>query len=232
MVLEIPLIADLQELLRQAQGSRLEAHELCHLPESADASPTLPHPLFDDAFSRMCNPFEMYAEEDARDESTLLASLPQLVVIGAQSAGKSSLVESLVGLGEVLPRGCDLVTRRPLVLNLVPLPSTNRKPSMPAAGNGSSPPMTPLQSATPPKDQKRWWAEFAHAPGQIFSNSHAIRTEIEAETARYVGGGSSSKRVSREPIHLTIHSPHVRTPFILMMTIPNTQPSPHAPSHL
>ncbi|KAG0716154.1 Dynamin-1-like protein [Chionoecetes opilio] len=44
--------------------------------------------------------------------------LPQIVVVGSQSAGKSSVLESLVGRS-FLPRGIGIVTRRPLVLQLV-----------------------------------------------------------------------------------------------------------------
>ena len=43
--------------------------------------------------------------------------LPRLVSLGAQSAGKSSVVESIVGR-DFLPRGAGIVTRCPLVLNL------------------------------------------------------------------------------------------------------------------
>jgi len=43
--------------------------------------------------------------------------LPQIVVIGGQSSGKSSVLENLVGR-DFLPRGNELVTRRPLILQL------------------------------------------------------------------------------------------------------------------
>eukprot|EP00656_Telonema_subtile_P000178 TRINITY_DN1008_c0_g1_i4.p1 TRINITY_DN1008_c0_g1~~TRINITY_DN1008_c0_g1_i4.p1 ORF type:complete len:304 (-),score=55.88 TRINITY_DN1008_c0_g1_i4:29-940(-) len=43
--------------------------------------------------------------------------LPQIVVVGSQSAGKSSVLENLVG-HDFLPRGSNIVTRRPLVLHL------------------------------------------------------------------------------------------------------------------
>ena len=43
--------------------------------------------------------------------------LPQLVVVGAQSSGKSSIIESIVGK-DILPRGSGIVTRRPLILQL------------------------------------------------------------------------------------------------------------------
>ena len=48
----------------------------------------------------------------------LLLSLPQIAVIGGQSAGKSSVLESFVGK-DFLPRGNNIVTRRPLVLQLI-----------------------------------------------------------------------------------------------------------------
>mgnify|MGYP000297676542 CR=1 FL=1 len=43
--------------------------------------------------------------------------LPQIVVVGAQSSGKSSVLESIVGR-DFLPRGSGIVTRRPLILQL------------------------------------------------------------------------------------------------------------------
>jgi GTPase SAR1 family protein len=45
-------------------------------------------------------------------------SLPRIAVLGLQSAGKSSLLESIVGF-DFLPRGEGVVTRRPLELRLV-----------------------------------------------------------------------------------------------------------------
>ncbi|XP_064189601.1 dynamin 3a isoform X3 [Anguilla rostrata] len=47
--------------------------------------------------------------------------LPQIAVVGGQSAGKSSVLENFVGR-DFLPRGSGIVTRRPLVLQLI---STN-----------------------------------------------------------------------------------------------------------
>src|SRR5271156_2737155 len=48
--------------------------------------------------------------------------LPQIVVVGSQSSGKSSVLENIVGR-DFLPRGTGIVTRRPLVLQLI-----NRRP--------------------------------------------------------------------------------------------------------
>jgi GTP-binding protein EngB required for normal cell division len=55
-------------------------------------------------------------------------SLPRIAVLGTQSAGKSSLLESIVGM-DFLPRGDGVVTRRPLELRLVHVPhGQNDKP--------------------------------------------------------------------------------------------------------
>lgn len=47
-------------------------------------------------------------------------NLPRIAVLGMQSSGKSSVLESIVGL-DFLPRGEGVVTRRPLELRLVHL---------------------------------------------------------------------------------------------------------------
>ncbi|CAO4387008.1 unnamed protein product [Caenorhabditis nigoni] len=44
--------------------------------------------------------------------------LPQIAVVGGQSAGKSSVLENFVGK-DFLPRGSGIVTRRPLILQLI-----------------------------------------------------------------------------------------------------------------
>jgi hypothetical protein len=52
--------------------------------------------------------------------------IPRIVVLGSQSSGKSSLLESIVGI-DFLPRGDGLVTRRLLEIRLVNL-SSNQSP--------------------------------------------------------------------------------------------------------
>ncbi|EOA16033.1 hypothetical protein CARUB_v10004162mg [Capsella rubella] len=109
-------------------------------------------------------------------------ALPQVAVVGSQSSGKSSVLEALVGR-DFLPRGNDICTRRPLVLQLVQTKSRS---------NGGS-------------DDE--WGEFRHLPEntRIYDFSE-IRREIEAETNRLVGG---NKNVADKQIRLTIHSPNV-----------------------
>lgn len=49
---------------------------------------------------------------------SMALDLPQIAVVGGQSAGKSSVLENFVGR-DFLPRGSGIVTRRPLVLQLI-----------------------------------------------------------------------------------------------------------------
>lgn len=49
-------------------------------------------------------------------------TLPSIVVVGSQSSGKSSVLEAIVG-HEFLPKGLNMVTRRPIELTLVNVPN-------------------------------------------------------------------------------------------------------------
>ncbi|KAF2742046.1 hypothetical protein M011DRAFT_497748 [Sporormia fimetaria CBS 119925] len=51
-------------------------------------------------------------------------TLPSIVVIGSQSSGKSSVLEAIVG-HEFLPKGSNMVTRRPIELTLVNTPDSH-----------------------------------------------------------------------------------------------------------
>ncbi|KAM5555644.1 dynamin-related protein 5A [Rosa sericea] len=64
---------------------------------------------------RACTALGDHGEESAMP--TLWDSLPTIAVVGGQSSGKSSVLESIVGK-DFLPRGSGIVTRRPLVLQL------------------------------------------------------------------------------------------------------------------
>ncbi|KAL2342049.1 hypothetical protein Fmac_009989 [Flemingia macrophylla] len=89
----------------------------------------------------------------ARVGSQSTIDLPQVAVVGSQSSGKSSVLEALVGR-DFLPRGNDICTRRPLVLQLV---QTKRKPDT-------------------PDDE---YGEFLHLPGRRFHDFSDIRREIQ-----------------------------------------------------
>ncbi|CAN1254459.1 Dynamin-related protein 5A [Linum perenne] len=88
---------------------------------------------------------------------TLWDSLPAIAVVGGQSSGKSSVLESIVGK-DFLPRGSGIVTRRPLVLQLHKLDEGSRE-----------------------------YAEFLHLPRKRFTDFAAVRKEIADETDRETG---------------------------------------------
>ncbi|KAM6926147.1 dynamin-1-like protein isoform 3-T3 [Lycodopsis pacificus] len=127
-----------------------------------------------------------------------IIQLPQIVVVGTQSSGKSSVLESLVGR-DILPRGTGIVTRRPLILQLVHIDSEDcRKTS---------------EENEPKKNGRLYrgidgeeWGKFLHTKSKIYTDFEEIRHEVEAETERISG---NNKGISDEPIHLKIFSPHV-----------------------
>ncbi|KAL3024447.1 hypothetical protein AAZX31_04G122000 [Glycine max] len=104
----------------------------------------------------------------ARVGSQSTIDLPQVAVVGSQSSGKSSVLEALVGR-DFLPRGNEICTRRPLVLQLV-------------------------QTKAPEDDE---YGEFLHFPGRKFHDFSEIRREIQIETDREAGGnkGVSDKQI-------------------------------------
>ena len=79
--------------------------------------------------------------------------LPQVAVVGSQSSGKSSVLEALVGR-DFLPRGSDICTRRPLLLQLI------RRP-------------------TKADEAVEEWGEFLHLKGKKFFDFSGIRREIQ-----------------------------------------------------
>ncbi|KAH7123745.1 dynamin-1 [Dendryphion nanum] len=123
--------------------------------------------------------------------------LPQIVVVGSQSSGKSSVLENIVGR-DFLPRGSGIVTRRPLILQLINLPSDRDDAS---DNDEVHVPHTPASVAG-----QQEWAEFHHSPGRRVYDFAEVKREIEAETARIAG---NNKGINRAPINLKIYSPHV-----------------------
>ncbi|KAI1276629.1 Dynamin central region-domain-containing protein [Xylaria sp. FL0933] len=119
--------------------------------------------------------------------------LPQIVVVGSQSAGKSSVLENIVGR-DFLPRGSGIVTRRPLILQLINVEEDESEPDAHAAYRN------------PTQARRSEWAEFHHIPGRRFTDFGDVKREIENETSRVAG---SNKGINRQPINLKIYSPHV-----------------------
>ncbi|XP_053741108.1 dynamin-1-like protein isoform X1 [Synchiropus splendidus] len=127
-----------------------------------------------------------------------IIQLPQIVVVGTQSSGKSSVLESLVGR-DILPRGTGIVTRRPLILQLVHIePEDRRKTSEENEIKNNGRLFRGIDG-----DE---WGKFLHTKNKIYTDFEEIRREIESETERITG---NNKGISDEPIHLKIFSPHV-----------------------
>ncbi|KAM1846700.1 hypothetical protein ACFX14_011070 [Malus domestica] len=88
---------------------------------------------------------------------SLWEALPTVAVVGGQSSGKSSVLESVVGR-DFLPRGSGIVTRRPLVLQLHKI-----------------------------DEGRSEYAEFLHCPKKKFTDFASVRKEISDETDRITG---------------------------------------------
>eukprot|EP01084_Bolivina_argentea_P062150 113644_1 len=116
--------------------------------------------------------------------------LPQIAVVGSQSVGKSSVLENIVGR-DFLPRGSDIVTRRPLILQLFNTSHLNK------LSNSDD-------SKREEKDNKNnlTWGEFLHSGSKKYYDFNEIRKEIEKETDRV----APNKAISYEPINLKIFS--------------------------
>ena len=126
-----------------------------------------------------------------------MANLSSQVVVGSQSSGKSSVLENIVGR-DFLPRGSGIVTRRPLVLQLINIPS--ERDDRPESDEVHVPHIAASVAG------QGEWAEFHHMPGQKFYDFVEVKREIENETARIAG---NNKGINRQPMNLKIYSPHV-----------------------
>ncbi len=107
------------------------------------------------------------------------------------------MLENIVGR-DFLPRGSGIVTRRPLILQLINIPS--ERDDKPENDEVHIP-----HTAASVAGQGEW-AEFHHIPGQRFHDFAEVKREIENETARIAG---NNKGINRQPINLKIYSPHV-----------------------
>ena len=124
-------------------------------------------------------------------------------MLGSQSSGKSSVLENIVGR-DFLPRGTGIVTRRPLILQLI-----NR---MPESGEVGEP-----TGQTNPHE----WGEFLHLPGEKFHDFQRIRDEIVRDTELKTGKNAG---ISAQPINLRIYSPHVLT--LTLVDLPGLTKNP------
>ncbi|CED84095.1 dynamin gtpase [Phaffia rhodozyma] len=122
------------------------------------------------------------------DQSDAL-KLPSIVVIGSQSSGKSSVLEAIVG-HEFLPKGDNMVTRRPIELTLIHTPPTAARPN-------------PVEHGDFPSLGISGITDFR----QIQKTLTDLNLSVPA-----------SQAVSDEPIDLRIYSPHV--PDLTLIDLP------------
>lgn len=97
-----------------------------------------------------------------------------------------------------MPRGTGIVTRRPLVLQLI-----NRQSNL---TNGDA--NEEVSSAGDKEANADEWGEFLHIPNQKFHDFNKIRDEIVKETEAKAGRNTG---ISPAPINLRIYSPNVLT---------------------
>lgn len=111
-------------------------------------------------------------------------NLPQIIVVGSQSSGKSSVLESLVGKA-FLPRGTGIVTRAPLILQIIRYNKEERDSMIEITKN----------------EKIKEWACFLHKPHYIFHVFDEVREEIENRTSVIAG---NNKNITHEPIVLKV----------------------------
>lgn len=100
-----------------------------------------------------------------------------------------------------LPRGSGIVTRRPLVLQLINRPS-------PANLQTNGVTESDLKATSDKEANVDEWGEFLHLPAQKFYDFNKIRDEIVKETEAKAGRNVG---ISPAPINLRIYSPNVLT---------------------
>uniref|UniRef100_A0A914QKF2 Uncharacterized protein n=1 Tax=Panagrolaimus davidi TaxID=227884 RepID=A0A914QKF2_9BILA len=108
--------------------------------------------------------------------------IPQIVVLGDQSVGKSSTLEAIVGKG-FLPRGGEgMVTRCPILLHLVRVPEND-------------PRRKHLKEGSRSED----WATFKEEDGtdsEVFTDFNKVREEISNRTDKICAAGVSEKVIN------------------------------------
>ncbi|KAF8407584.1 hypothetical protein HHK36_006718 [Tetracentron sinense] len=159
---------------------------------------------------------------------SLWEALPSVAVVGGQSSGKSSVLESVVGR-DFLPRGSGIVTRRPLVLQLHK--TEQGQAEYAEFLHAPRKRFSDFGMLNLDKYVFSLWIKFnvlsiasynielvihflrfvnmlsivSEAMDNLFAYAASVRKEIQDETDRITG---KSKHISNIPIHLSIYSPN------------------------
>ena len=124
--------------------------------------------------------------------------IPKLVVVGSQSSGKSSILNSILGL-DILPTGSNMVTRGPLQLELIQS-KTEVKAIFGEYLDGSWINLNEINIDFPnPTDEQK----------------SEIRSMINQLTNQYAGNGMN---ITDNPIYLRIYSPNI--PNLSLVDLP------------
>lgn len=104
-----------------------------------------------------------------------------------------------------MPRGTGIVTRRPLILQLINRAASEQPQTNGVNGDSKTESLIKTDNN---ETNAHEWGEFLHIPGQKFFDFNKIREEIVKETESKTGRNAG---ISPAPINLRIYSPHVLT---------------------
>lgn len=113
-------------------------------------------------------------------------NLPQIVVVGTQNSGKSSVLESLIGKS-FLPKGIGIVTRVPLILQITKHSRQDYDEFLKKTGNALA-------------DE---WAIISDKPDEILVDFDAVQNEIERRTHQIA---DNNKCLIHEKIVLKVYT--------------------------
>ena len=119
--------------------------------------------------------------------------LPQIVSVGGQSSGKTSVMESLVGI-DFLPKGTGVVTRCPIVIRLRKLP----------------------------KGESKAFCNF-DGDSKMYYNFNEVREKIQSETNRIAGKNGVSTTPITITVHAAnvVELSLIDLPGLIKVTLPN-----------
>ena len=125
--------------------------------------------------------------------------VPRLVVVGGQSSGKSSLLNSILGM-DILPTGSNMVTRSPLQIELIQTNQVNTIATFGNYANGS-------------------WVKSIELsltyPNITLVEKESIIRQIEHITYKNAG---NEMNITHTPIFLRIYSPNI--PNLTLVDLP------------
>lgn len=137
-----------------------------------------------------------------RQNSNLISkkvNLPEIVVVGTQSSGKSSVLNGILSM-DLLPTGGNMVTRVPLNISLI-------QTSKPQTHDG----VEKVQLEFGNYHEGVWNVKkqyYLTHPSPTVEEIQAVRKMIELETNQKAGDGMN---ISMEEINMRIYSPNVPT---------------------